>query len=278
MNHYLFSIDLEDVRLRMRNGQQYKERVPEMTERYLSFLKKHNAKATFFIVGDMAEAYPSLIRDIVAEGHETGCHSYRHDTLEMLGPEAFKKDVERNMEALMKAGAKNIYGFRAPVFSLTEKVSWAYEILEECGIKYSSSVLPAPSPLYGWPGFGSSPTIKGKILEIPMTLCSIAGKRIPFAGGIYFRLLPSFVIKRAFQTEFKKNDFILGYFHPYDIDTEQERFMHPGIHDSKIYNALMYCNRGSVFEKLEKVIDANTSIITYKEFINRKKLLGYQLN
>ena len=81
-NVYLFSVDLEDVRLLVENGQQYEERVPLMTEKYLAFLDKHNCKATFFVVGDVAKAYPTLIKKIVDKGHEIACHSNKHIPLD----------------------------------------------------------------------------------------------------------------------------------------------------------------------------------------------------
>src|SRR5690242_5053049 len=108
--YFLFSVDLEDVRLRMKDGEKYQERVPAMIENYLRFLQTHHSKATFFTVGDMAEKYPSLIKSIADEGHEIACHSYRHITINKQKSDEFKVDVSKNLEALNKAGVKNIYG------------------------------------------------------------------------------------------------------------------------------------------------------------------------
>ncbi len=159
-------------------------------------------------------------------------------------------------------------GFRAPVFSLTEKTKWAFKILSDLGFLYSSSVLPAKNPLYGWESFGMWPQIiNDQILEVPMTLDRIGPLNIPFAGGIYFRVLPEFIIRKKFLKISKKHLPVLGYFHPYDIDVEQERFMHPGIKNNQVYNFLMYYNRHNVLKRLDKIINEGFTIIPYQDYI-----------
>lgn len=266
MNTFLFSVDLEDVRLRMKDGLQYAERVPQMTHRILEFLEKHNVRCTFFVVGDVAELYPSLIREIHSKGHEIACHSASHILLDKMSKEQFRGDLKKNIAVLNKSGAIEIIGYRAPVFSLTEKTKWAYPILEEFGFKYSSSVLPADNPFYGWKDFGTEPKKTEGMLEIPMTVSSFLWKKIPFAGGIYFRVLPFFMVRNSFAAHFKNNKPVIGYFHPYDIDTEQERYMHPGINDNFIYNFLIYYNRSSVFKRLENIFKECT-VQRYCDFV-----------
>lgn len=269
---YLFSIDLEDVRMWMENGSSYQERVIENTSEYLNWLNKNTIKTTFFTVGDIAERYPELIQEIVHQGHEIGCHTNNHKALDLQTKDEFKLDLEANMESLLKAGAKDLYGFRAPIFSLTEKTSWAYEVLNDLNFEYSSSVLPAKNPLYGWEDFGYKPKYINGILEIPMTLYKVAVLNIPIGGGTYFRLLPSFILKKGMKSISAQSDerYVTGYFHPYDIDVKQERFMHPGINNSKIYNMLMYVGRKGVFSKLDQ-IKTDYQFATYKAFADRLK-------
>ncbi len=265
---YLFSIDLEDVRLWMPNGEKYKERVPANTHAYMNWLNKHNFKCTFFTVGEVAEKYPWLIKEIIDEGHEIACHTNKHIPLDKQNPEDFKADLKLNVQYLNYAGAKDIVGFRAPIFSLTEKTKWAYEILTEFGFTYSSSVLPAKSPLYGWPDFGKLPKkINKQLIEIPMTIGKVGPLTIPYGGGIYFRVLPKFITIPKAKKHTNTNNPLLGYFHPYDIDTEQEYFMHPGINNSKFYNYLMYINRSKVFDRMDVLIDEGFTICTYKKYI-----------
>jgi polysaccharide deacetylase family protein (PEP-CTERM system associated) len=265
---FLFSIDLEDVRFLLPEGKKYKPRVAVNTHAYLDWLKKNNFKCTFFTVGDVAENYPSLINEIISEGHEIGCHTNTHITLDRQSPETFREDLEKNIENLVKAGADNIRGFRAPVFSLTEKTEWAYRILSELNFTYSSSVLPAKSPLFGWEEFGSAPKMAShNILEIPMTVGKVGHMNMPYGGGVYFRMLPSFLIRKKAAVHSTAGNPLLGYFHPYDIDTEQEHFMHPGINNSKLYNFLMYYNRNKVFDRLNGLIESGFRICTYSNYI-----------
>ncbi len=269
---YLFSIDLEDVRMWMDKGSSYQERVIENTSSYLTWLTENRIKTTFFTVGDIAERYPELIQEIVHKGHEIGCHTNNHIALDLQTKDQFKVDLEANMESLFKAGAKELFGFRAPIFSLTEKTIWAYEVLKELEFEYSSSVLPAKNPLYGWENFGFKPKSIEGVLEIPMTLYKIAILNVPIGGGTYFRLLPSFMIKRGMRSisNQSKERYVTGYFHPYDIDIEQERFMHPGINNSKLYNKLMYIGRKGVFPKLDQ-IKKEYQFLTYKAFADQLK-------
>jgi len=266
MNTFLFSVDLEDVRLRMRDGLRYAERVPQMTHQILEFLEKHNVRCTFFVVGDVAELYPALIREIHSKGHEIACHSASHILLDKMSKEQFRDDLKKNIAALNKSGATEIIGYRAPVFSLTEKTKWVYSIIAEFGFTYSSSVLPAANPFYGWNDFRTEIKKIDGLLEIPMSVSSFLGKKIPFAGGIYFRVLPFFMINNSFKEYFKRNKPVIGYFHPYDIDTEQERYMHPGINDNHFYNYLIYYNRSSVFNRLEKIF-RECKVSRYCDFV-----------
>lgn len=268
-NIFLFSIDLEDVRRMVPEGERMTPRVPELTHRYLEFLQKHDSRATFFVVGEVAEEYPQLIREIAARGHEIACHSQHHITLDRMNRQSFEADLKKNLETLKAAGATEISGYRAPTFSLTEERAWAYEVLAKLGFTYSSSVLPAKNPLFGWPGFGESPRRMQGVTEIPMLLSGWRGLNVPFGGGVYFRVLPFTLTQRAFKKAYAKNLAVPGYFHPYDIDTRQERIMHPNLKDNSFYNRLMYLNRNKVFPRLEKLLKAGTRIVTYREYLNQ---------
>lgn len=270
-NIFLFSVDLEDIRLRMAEGSKYSPRVGRHVENYLEFLNKHHSKATFFTVGDIPKYYDGLIKSIASEGHEIACHSSKHIPVTEQTRDDFKRDLLSNLESLNRAGATTISGYRAPAFSITPKSVWAFEVLAECGIKYSSSILPANNPLYGWEGFGGSPRkLNEGLWEIPISIRQGEFLRVPFAGGVYFRVLPMQIIKKAFADHFKNNSAVTGYFHPYDIDVAQERFMHPGINDNMIYNWLLYFNRSKVFDRLDKIIENfDAKIITYKNFVDQ---------
>ena len=152
---YLFSVDVEDIRFGMEDGLKYKERVSANVHKYVDWLNKHDFKCTFFVVGDVAEAYPSLIKEISSKGHEIACHMHRHVPLDKLTRETFKEGLESNVRNLRRAGAANIEGFRAPIFSLMPSTSWAYDVLKELGFSYSSSVLPAKNYVFQLFALGS---------------------------------------------------------------------------------------------------------------------------
>ena len=263
-----FSIDLEDVRERIPDGYSYSERVPVNTERYLRFMEDHRFKATFFVVGKTAERYPGLINDIAAEGHELACHTSRHLQLDKQTPESLREDLERNLEVLHRCGAKEVVGFRAPTFSMIEKTDWAYEVIERLGFRYSSSVIPAGNPLYGWPGFGEEPRMVGGVLEMPLTLHT-SPLRVPVVGGNYFRVLPFFFIRYGVRKLAGAGRIIQSYFHPYDIDTDQERFMHPDISGNRFYNALMYVGRAKVLSRLERLMEV-CRFTDYRGYLERR--------
>ncbi|MES2628653.1 MAG: polysaccharide deacetylase family protein [Bacteroidota bacterium] len=264
---FLFSVDLEDIRLRLDHPGKYQERVPQNTYRYLDWLRRHNSTCTFFVTGDMAVLYPSLIREILSEGHEIACHTFDHIPLDRQTALQFRDDMKRNMDVLYAAGASDIKGFRAPIFSLTPGTQWAYDVLAELGFTYSSSVLPAKNPFYGWENFGSAPRIMNGICEIPLTVAKFGPLTIPVAGGIYFRVLPWFFINREIQKCLENDIPAISYFHPYDIDHDQERYMNPGINNSRIYNFLMYYNRSKLLKKMDKVIEKGFRVMTYSDYL-----------
>ena len=246
----------------------YKDSLVSNTEKYLEFLDSYSYKCTFFVVGEVAKRYPDLIHNIVSCDHEIACHTMKHIPLDKLNEKRFKEDLDQNIHYLINAGASQITGFRAPIYSLTQKTKWVYDILNEFGFKYSSSVLPAYNPLYGWPGFGqqTKEVLKG-FYEIPITLSGLPVINIPFSGGVYFRILPFFIIKYLFNRAKLNSEYITGYFHPHDIDTTEIKHPYKDIPDNIIYNFLLYYNRDKVLRRLHRLIK-DFNIITYSSFIN----------
>lgn len=252
------------------DGERYAERVPALVVRYLELLDRCRARCTFFTVGDVARRYPSLVRDLVAKGHEIACHGSDHVPLDRLGRARFRDDCLRNLEDLARAGCSAVRGFRAPVHSLTEQTRWAWEVLAELGIRYSSSVLPARHPFYGWPGFarGCTRTECG-VWELPLSLARLPGLDVPFAGGVYLRVLPFPVVRSLFRREIRGGRPVIGYAHPFDIDLEQERFVHPELGGSRLYHHLMYWNRKGMLARIERLAALGAPIVPYAEYVAR---------
>ena len=265
---FLFSVDLEDVRSWVENGEQYVPRVRQNTYKYLEWLNSKNAKCTFFTLGELADLNGSLIKEIVNEGHEIASHGYQHTPIDQMTPEQFSEQVKRSIDSLHKAGAEKVVGYRAPIFSMTSEIEGHYDVLSNLGIQYSSSILPAKNPLYGWKEFGLPPRrVRENLVEIPVSITRLPLYNMPFAGGVYFRVLPKPLVSYLFRRHNYSTAPIVGYFHPYDVDTLQERFMHPGIQDRKIFNWLMYYNRSQVLSRLNDV-SSNCKILTYSDWMD----------
>ncbi len=264
----LLSVDLEDVRDWVKDGTSYREAVPENTRNYLEQFSRWGVKATFFVVGEMARRYPELIGEIVGAGHELACHGDAHLQLDKLTPQEFRADMQRNLTALENAGGRGVTGFRAPTFSLIARTAWAHEVLSDLGFTYSSSVLPAINPLYGWPEFGKNARqVAGGLWEIPVTLHDLPGLPVPIAGGVYFRVLPFFLTKWAIGKSIAKGQPVVTYFHPYDIDIKQEKFMHPDLGNKKHLNMLMYIGRDKVLKRLD-ILHKTFAFQAYQDYVN----------
>ena len=256
---YLFSVDVEDPRLGVAGGDALPARVPQMVDIFLEFLERHSARGTFFVVGEVARRHKDAVRRIADAGHELACHSDAHVPLDRQDKARFRDDLLRNLDSLRAAGADGIDGSRSPCFSLTAKTQWAYEGLAELGFLYSSSVLPARSPLYGWEGFGPSPRLVEGVVELPVTLLPLRLLPLPI-GGVYFRVLPRPLLRWALGR--RGGEPVLSYHHPYDIDTEQD-FTHAGFRRWGLYDLLLRTNRGGVLPRLEMVRRMGFSFAPY---------------
>ena len=181
---YLFSIDLEDERSLLEGGERHEDRVAINVDRYLAFLSTFDARCTFFTVGEVARRSPQLIRRILDAGHEIACHSSEHVRLDQQTPTSFREDLALCVADLERAGACEVRGFRAPILSLTRNTAWAYDVIASLGFEYSSSVLPAPNPLFGWPDFGKHPVrTDAGVLETPISIIDLPKLRVPYAGA-----------------------------------------------------------------------------------------------
>jgi polysaccharide deacetylase family protein (PEP-CTERM system associated) len=264
---FLFSVDFEEFYAAERQETFRRTPLPELAERLLDFLRRAGMKCTFFVVGEIAEKFPEAVRAIAAEGHELGCHTHTHRPLDEHTPESLREDLRRNLDAVRACARGPVTGFRAPILSLTQRTAWAHAVLAELGFTYSSSVLPARNPLYGWPEFGAAPRVVDGVMEAPVTLARVGPLLAPIGAGTYFRCLPMPLVRGAFDRCAVRDTAIVGYFHPYDIDTAQERVMSRGVNGSRLMNALLYVNRGRTIERLESLLARGFKIVPYNEFL-----------
>jgi len=204
-------------------------RVVDTTERLLDILDYADARATFFVLGWVAERYPALVQDIAARGHEIACHGYGHQMIQRQTRLEFAKDVQRAKTAVEDAAGAAVVGFRAPTFSVMRETLWSLEVLWEAGFLYDSSIFPIVHDRYGIPDAPRFPyrvpVMNGHgIAEFPLSTISILGRRLPIAGGGYFRLLPYAVTRRAIdRLNRREHQPAIVYLHPWELDVHQPR-------------------------------------------------------
>jgi len=207
-------------------------RVDGNTRRILDLLDSYSIKATFFILGWVADRCPGLVREIQKRGHEIACHGYAHELIYVIGPERFREDVRHAKSLLEDISGVSVNGYRAPSYSITGQSLWAMEILVEEGFTYDSSIFPVMHDTYGIPDAQRFPhlynTQSGTIKEFPLTTwpLRLPGKeiRLPVAGGGYLRLLPAaFLIWAIGSINRDEGKPAVLYFHPWEIDPGQPR-------------------------------------------------------
>ena len=229
----------------------------------LNELFKRNIKATFFILGWIADKCPELVKRINSFGHEIASHGYSHTPIDLLNPVEFEADLKKSLFAIERITGKKVKGFRAPSFSITKKTLWAIEILEKNGIEYDSSIFSIIHPDYGINNFPTSITEIGNVLEVPLRKGNLFGVKIPVCGGGYFRILPYFLIRSVlFQT--LKNDSFVMYFHPWEFDPEQ-----PRINMSWFKKKRHYLGLNSNRHKFVKLLN-DFEFTTVKDLIDRE--------
>jgi len=235
-SQFILSVDVEDYfqveafsrDVSRADWDRWPSRVVANTRRALDLCDRHGVKATYFVLGWVANKFPQLVREIHSRGHELACHSYWHRTVYSLTPQAFREDLRQAREAVEQAAGTRILGYRAPSWSITAKSLWALDILAEEGFAYDSSIFPIRHDLYGIPGAERVPhrlaTPSGDLTEFPPATVRIGGTNFPVAGGGYLRILPLYYNQWSLRRlEREGAPAIVVYFHPWELDPDQPR-------------------------------------------------------
>lgn len=244
------TIDLEDwyqgVGIPAEQWSQFESRIEKSTRILLGLFRRHQAKATFFISGYIAQKNPNLIAEIESAGHEIASHGFNHCFIYRMTPAEFRADLQKSLQVLSRLVKGRIRGFRAPYFSLTHRSLWAIDEIKNCGLDYDSSIFPIRNYRYGIPGSPHHPyRIDNDVWEFPVTI-----------GGIYFRALPYWLIRQRMRRGG------VFYLHPWELDPDQPRFkLPPRIAIPHYYN----------LGRTEKVL---ARLLTDIEFITLAEYLG----
>jgi polysaccharide deacetylase family protein (PEP-CTERM system associated) len=241
-----FTLDVEDY-----SAPGDEPRAVAATHRVLAYLAERNIRGTFFLVGDLADTLPGLVADIVHGGHEVGLHGHCHTPLTETRPDVFRREVAAARARLEASAGRPVTGFRAPTFSLVPSTVWAADVLAETGFEYSSSVLPARSPLYGWPGGPRAPyRWPSGLVELPCPVADVGPVTNPYLGGVFLRVLPwqavRYGLRRADNAEV-----LWSYSHPYDFDPGEPFQPRPDL--GRYKSRLQWLNRKRMFDRFDRL-------------------------
>jgi len=237
------TIDVEDYYqvsafesiVRFEDWDRHESRVERNTCRILDLLDERHIKATFFVLGWVAERQPKLVRTIHERGHEVASHGYSHQRVYTQPPDRFREETRRSKRVLEDITGRRVAGYRAASYSITPKSLWALDILIEEGFLYDSSIFPIYHDRYGMPSYhryGHVLTVQGKgqLIEVPLSTVRLASVNIPIAGGGYLRLFPYAFTRWAIRhlNDIERQPAVV-YLHPWEVDPQQPRLGARGV-------------------------------------------------
>lgn len=230
----------------------------------LDLLGKYGKKATLFFLGNVAERYPQLVQRAVAEGHEIGVHGDVHDYVRDMDQEQFRAEISRGMSKIRAAGADRIAGHRATAFSISRNNLWALDTLKDLGIEYDSSIFPFQGGRYGIPDWPRRPGMTDAgIPEVPLSVVSIGGRKVPCMGGGYVRYFPLAFTRWCASRLYAEGLTPVCYFHPYEFESRKPSFAdadlkgldHDKVRSLKRFNTMQGIGRGlPMRRKLERLV------------------------
>lgn len=257
-----FTIDLEDYfhtevssrTVKYSDWDKMPSRIEHSVQRLLDLLDESNTRATVFVLGWIAKTRPSLIREVARRGHEIGCHSFQHRMVNQLKPATFLEDTRVAKATIEDATGMVVEGYRAPSFSITPGTEWAFQILEELGFSYDSSVHPVWHMSYAntraprFPYFLQDTSL----LEVPIATWRACNVNLPVGGGAYLRLLPYWYVRHGLSVV-NKNEWqpVTLYVHPWEID-----YLQPEIHAGWVSHARQIWGTRTMEAKLRMLLSS----------------------
>lgn len=215
-------------------------RIAAMVDRSLDLLSMANVKATFFVVGWIADRDPALVRRIAEQGHEIGSHSYWHTEVHRQTPDEFSLDVDLAKNVLEQAIGAAVPGFRAPGYSIGREDEWALDVVREAGHSYDSSLLHATEPVS---------EVRPGLMEVAPNALRFAGRYLPSNGGFFFRMMP-YPLYRHYVRHLNRGGVpLVFYTHTWEIEVD-----YPRISMEPVKHFVQYANLNAVHGKIQRLI------------------------
>lgn len=218
-----FQASAFDSPMRRRHWERFESRVERNTGKLLDLLAAHKVRATFFVLGWVAERHPELIRRIAGEGHEVASHGYAHQLISSQTKAQFKEDVRKAKAILENLIAAPILGYRAPSYTVTQETRWARSILAEEGYLYDSSIFANRDRANAFAMDNRISTSLGPVWAITPRAVQMGRFRIPMSGGLAFRLCPYFLLKQMLKSQETNRQAALIYLSVWELDPAQPR-------------------------------------------------------
>lgn len=272
-NGCIFSIDVEDwfhiLDLPSTPGISSWDSLPSSVEknflRLLDLFDESGVATTCFFLGWIAERFPHLVREAERRGHEIASHGYAHRLVYEMSEQDFLEDALRSRQILEDLGGRAVAGYRSSGFSVTKQTPWFFEALVRAGYQYDSSVFPA-SRAHG--GMDEGPCAPYRVsagspglIEFPISVATVFGRRLCFFGGGYLRLFPGFVIHRMARKVLSEGRPVVFYIHPREIDPH-----HPRLSMSPGRRFKSYVNLKGTEAKIQSILD-EFRFQTFAQFI-----------
>lgn len=237
--------------------------VEEPTVKLLDLLKIRKTKATFFVLGKCAEMHPEIVKKIYDEGHEIASHGYNHKKVNLMSQKEFEKEIKMSKRIIKKIVKKNPKGFRAPMWSIDNRNSWAIDVLEKNNFEYDSSLFPINMRYYGISKIPANPykpsshdlrkeDTSRRIIEVPVVPYKIMGMKLPFSGGVYFRIMNLHLTNFFLKNINMKGTRGVFYFHPWEFADKI-----PKVKTGAVGNIVTYFNIKNNLKKLNILLENN---------------------
>lgn len=200
-------------------------RVESTTRWLLDELDRAGIRATWFVLGWVAERHPRLVEEVCGAGHTIGSHGHTHTRIFELGPASLANELVRSRRALEDTGASAITAFRAPEWSLNTRVPWAFDTLLAHGYTLDASM--APLRIVGQVDYPRVPHLRpaasGAIVEVPPFVADRYGHVMPMGWGWGLRMSRPARVAREIERANRQGRPAVLTVHPWEIDPDPPR-------------------------------------------------------